>query len=211
MDKRRVAILIYPDVEVLDFAGPFEVFSVASQIHDDRYFDVGLVAADLDPVASINGMKVCPNYRFDDCPPPDVLVLAGGNGSRNAMADPALLRWVDAAAEQAGIVLSVCSGARILAALGRLHATEVTTHHEVFDDIAALEPSARLRPDLRFVDAGRIVTSGGISAGIDASFHVVARLLGVDVARRTARYMEYHWVPDRDYAEPAGSARTDAS
>lgn len=199
MRKRSVAILIYPDVEVLDFAGPFEVFSVASQLHEHRYFDVSLVGADHAPLACINGMSVCANRAYGELPAPDVLVIPGGDGSRAALNEETLMNWVDGAAVRAELVLSVCSGARLLAALGHLRELEVTTHQQVFDSIEELEPTARLRRDVRFVDTGRIVTSAGISAGIDASFHVVARLLGASVALRAAEYMEYHWVPDRDY------------
>lgn len=199
MRERNVAILIYPDVEVLDFAGPFEVFSVSSQLNEHRHFDVSLVAADRAPLASINGMRVCANRTYDECPAPDILVLPGGDGSRAALHDQALMQWVDAAVPRTELVMSVCSGARILAALGHLRDLQVTTHHEVFDSLAELEPTARLCRDARFVDTGHIVTSAGISAGIDASLHVVARLLGAAEALRTAKYMEYHWVPEHDY------------
>lgn len=199
MSKRSVAILIYPDVEVLDFAGPFEVFSVASQLHKHQHFDVSLVAADCLPLASINGMRVCANQAFGELPSPDVLVIPGGDGSRAALNDETLSHWVNTAVSRAELVLSVCSGARILAAFGHLRDLPVTTHPEVFESIAELEPTARLCRDVRFVDTGRIVTSAGISAGIDASLHVVARLLGATVALRTAEYMEYRWVPERDY------------
>ncbi|TXK61009.1 DJ-1/PfpI family protein [Alkalisalibacterium limincola] len=199
MTKRSVALLIYPDVEVLDFAGPFEVFSVASQLHDHRHFDVSLVAAGHVPLTSINGMRVCANHTYDELPSPDVLVVPGGDGSHAALRDEVLMQWVDAAVSHAELVLSVCSGARVLAALGHLRDLQVTTHHEVFDSLAELEPTAHLCRDVRFVDTGHIVTSAGISAGIDASLHVVARLLGAAVALRTAEYMEYHWVPVRDY------------
>lgn len=199
MSKRSVAILIYPDAEVLDFAGPFEVFSVASQLHEHQHFDVSLVAADHLPLASINGMRVCANRTFAELPSPDILVIPGGGGSRAALNDETLMPWVNTAVSRAELVLSVCSGARILAALGHLRDLQVTTHHEVFESIAELDPTARLCRDARFVDSGHIVTSAGISAGIDASLHVVARLLGAAVALRTAEYMEYHWVPERDY------------
>lgn len=211
MAKRSVAILIYPDVEVLDFAGPFEVFSVASQLHEQRYFDVSLVAADHAPLTCINGLRVCANCSYQELPAPDVLVLAGGNGSRAALNDAELMRWVDAAVASAEVVLSVCSGARILAALGHLRELDVTTHHQVFDDIAKLEPSARLRRDVRFVDSGRMVTSAGISAGIDASLHLVARLLGEAVAERTAQYMEYRWVPQPPDGIPSYVRQTAAA
>lgn len=197
--KRNVAILVYEGAEVLDFSGPFEVFAVTSELNDHALFDVAIVAGSLDPVHSVNGMLVKPNRTYADMPQPDVLVVAGGSGSRRAMHERTLLEWVRGAAESAEIVLSVCSGARILGALGLLADREVTTHHQVFDHLQEIEPSARLNRNARFVDTGRIVTTGGISAGIDGSFHVVARLLGQQIAQKSARYMEYAWVPEHNY------------
>lgn len=198
--KRRVAILVYADAEVLDFAGPFEVFSVTSELNDGSLFDVAIVAATRSPVRAVNGLLVLPNLVFDDIPDPDILVVAGGAGSRMAMQDERLLRWVADAAASAEIVLSVCSGARILGRLGLLADREATTHHQVFDDLQRIEPSVVLKRGERFVDTGRIITTGGISAAIDGAFHVVARLLGRSVADRTARYMEYEWTSIQDYA-----------
>ncbi|NZA27427.1 DJ-1/PfpI family protein [Luteimonas sp. SJ-92] len=191
--KRNVAILVFEDAEVLDFAGPFEVFAVTSQLNEGRYFDVGLVAADRSPVRAMNGMTVVPNWTWQRMPAPDVLVVVGGLGSRRAMTDAPLLAWVAQAAASAEVVLSVCGGARIVGALGLLDDRDATTHHQVFDELQAIAPAARLRRDARVVDAGRIVTTGGISAGIDGAFHVVSRLLGEPVAQRTAAYMEYRW------------------
>lgn len=197
--KRRVAILVFEGAEVLDFAGPFEVFSVASELHENALFDVRVVAASRAPVCAINGLLVLPNATFVELSDPDILVVAGGSGTRQAMNDPHLLAWTKAAVSSAEIVLSVCSGARILAQLGLLDGIEATTHHQVFDHLAKLAPNTRLVRGTRFVDSGKIVTTGGISAGIDGAFHVVARLRGAKVARTTADYMEYRWTPDRDY------------
>lgn len=198
--KRTVAILMYEGAEVLDFAGPFEVFAVTSELNDDALFEVSMVGAMRQPVRAVNGMLVMPNRSFDEIAGPDILVVPGGGGSRQAMQDAALLGWTARAAEAAEIVVAVCSGARILGALGLLAGKEVTTHHQVFEHLQQIEPSARLNREARFVDTGKIVTTGGISAGIDGSFHVVARLLGRGIADRTAAYMEYAWNPDRVYA-----------
>jgi transcriptional regulator GlxA family with amidase domain len=193
--KRKVAILVYDGAEVLDFSGPFEVFAVTSELNRDALFDVALVAQTRDPVRSVNGMLVVPNLTYEELPDPDILVIAGGSGSRRAMSDPALLRWVSGAMRSAEIVLSVCSGARILAALGLLAGREVTTHHQVFEHLQELEPTAVLNRRARYIDTGQIITTGGISAGIDGSFHVVARLLGRAIADGTAAYMEYTRAP----------------
>ncbi len=197
--KREVAILVFEDAEVLDFSGPFEVFAVTSELNDDRLFDVNLVARDRNPVRSINGMQVLPNRSCAEMPAPQVLVIAGGSGSRRAMHDPDLLAWTAQAVRSAEVVLSVCSGSRLLAALGLLAGKPFTTHHQVFDHLLEIEPTAQPVREARFVDTGRIITTGGISAGIDGAFHVVARLHGADVAERTAGYMEYRWTPQQDY------------
>lgn len=199
--KRSVAILVYEGAEVLDFSGPFEVFAVTSELNDHALFDVSIVAATLDPVRSVNGMLVTPNKTYADLPNPHILVLAGGSGSRKAMLDPDLLAWTREAAQTAEVILSICSGARILGALGMLANREATTHHQVFEHLQEIEPTARLNRNARFIDTGRIVTTGGISAGIDGSFHVVARLLGHAIAEKSAAYMEYDWTPTMAYGQ----------
>ncbi len=197
--KRSVAILVFDGAEVLDFSGPFEVFAVTSELNDHALFEVSLVAETFDPVSSINGMLVKANKVYGEIPHPDVLVIAGGSGSRRAMRDPALLEWTSLAVQSAEIVLSICSGARILGALGLLANKPATTHHQVFDHLQEIEPTAQLDREARFVDTGKIITTGGISAGIDGAFHVVARLLGKQIAQKSANYMEYAWQPDREY------------
>lgn len=195
MRKRNVAILIYDGVEVLDFAGPFEVFAVASEMHDHALFNVEMVAAENRPYIAVNGLKVLPNRLMESPAAVDVLVVPGGAGSRTAMNDPVLLDWIRRTAPAAEVVLSICSGARFLAALNMLDGLEVATHHQVYPHLAELAPAARLRPGVRYVDAGHVVTTGGISAGIDGSFHLVARLAGGEAAKETAAYMEYDWKP----------------
>lgn len=199
--RRTVAILVYDDVEVLDFAGPFEVFSVTSERNDHAPFDVWLVGEGDGPIRARNGLRVLSDHTFDTSPAVDILVVPGGAGSRREMRNRKLIGWVNEMSERAELVLSVCSGARILAAAGLLSGIPATTHHEVLDDLRDLAPDADVRADERVVDAGKIVTTGGISAGIDGSFHVVDRLLGTATALRTARYMEYDW-------RPAVSSRT---
>lgn len=199
MNRRSVAILIYDGVEVLDFAGPFEVFAVTDELNDGKQFDVSLVAVKDIVYTAVNGMRVLPNRVTDDTPAPDVVVIPGGSGSKQVMRDEAVLDWIRRASATSEILMSVCSGARLLAALGMLDGLEVTTHHQVVADLRRLAPSAQVITDRRFVDTGGIITTGGISAGIDGSFHVVARLLGEMTARRTAQYMEYDWKLDRDY------------
>ena len=193
--KRNVAIYVYDNAEVLDFAGPFEVFSVTAELNNDELFRVYVVAEEERLITAVNGLLIMPHYTIHNCPPPDILVLAGGIGSRQQMQNANVLVWVQRVAQSGEIVMSVCSGALILGKAGLLDNLPATTHHEVFDVLAQAVPTATLRPDDRFVDNGRIITTGGITAGIDGSFHVVQRLYGTAVAEKTAQYMEYDWTP----------------
>lgn len=191
MKKRTVAILIYDDVEVLDFAGPYEVFAVTSELNDHALFDVFTVAPALRRISAVNGLKVVPDYTLEHAPPPDIIVVPGGAGSQLMMDYQPLLNWVRRTHEQAEILLSVCSGARILAKAGLLKGLRVTTHRDVIEHLQTLEPGAEVVGGARFVDSGKIITTAGISAGIDGSFYVVETLLGEAAARKTATYMEY--------------------
>ena len=193
--SRNVAILIFDDVEVLDFAGPFEVFSVTRRSRDVKPFNVYTVAEHKHPVLARNNLSVNPTLGMDDCPRPDIVVVPGGWGTRSAMHNAGMIDWIRRTAAEAELVLSVCTGALLLAKAGLLDNLNATTHHLQFDLLAQTAPATTVLRDRRFVDSGRIVTAGGISAGIDASLHVVSRLLGPDVARETADYMEYRWYP----------------
>ncbi len=193
---RVVAVLLFDDVEVLDFAGPFEVFGVTGKRDNATPFSVITVAERHGIVRARNGLAVSPTHSFADCPPADVLVIPGGYGTRREMHNELVIDWIRSQAAVAEVVLSVCTGALLLARAGLLAGLEVTTHRGALDLLAATAPDAVVRSDQRFVDNGRIVTSAGISAGIDAALHVVARLLGDTPARETARYMEYDWRED---------------
>lgn len=193
MATRVVAIPIFDDVEVLDFCGPFEVFSVASRFTDPPAFSVLLVAEKDGPVLTRGGMSVNAHHRLADCPRPDILLVPGGQGTRREMHNPALVKWVGRAAG-AELVLSVCTGALVLATAGLLDGLEATTHHGAIDLLRQTVPKTTVHADRRFVDNGRVVCSAGIAAGIDMSLHVVGRLLGWEVAGKTARQMEYPWV-----------------
>ena len=189
--KRTVAILLFDEIEVLDFAGPFEVFAVTNELRDNEAFNVITVAENPGTVRARNGLLVEPHCTLADCPQPDILVVPGGAGSRIAAERPAVVGWVKTCAGAAEIVFSVCTGTRILAAAGLLDGLRVTTHHQNLVELAAAVPTAIVDPSQRFHDTGHIVTSAGISAGIDASLHLVGRLLGPDAIPVTARYMEY--------------------
>lgn len=203
MTRRQVAIVVYDDAEVLDFAGPFEVLAVTDELNDYALMDVKLVATTKQPIRAVNGMQVLPNATLEEIPNPALVIVAGGVGSRQALKDVALLAWLKRASATAERVMSVCSGALILARAGMLAGLNVTTHHEVERYLAQLEPTATLCMDQRFTDNGKILTTGGISAGIDGAFYLVDQLYGREVALKTATYMEYDWKPNqRDAVRP---------
>lgn len=194
--KRNVSILLFEDVEVLDFAGPFEVFAVTDELSGSQLFNVHTVAPSPGTVRARNGLHVVPDHTLESAPKPDLLVIPGGNGSKALLNQPAVLDWISRGASQAELVASVCTGARLLARLGLLNGLRATTHHECFAELRALAPKATVLEDVRFTDNGRVLTAAGISAGIDLSLHIVARLHGAAVAQKTADYMEYHWTND---------------
>jgi transcriptional regulator GlxA family with amidase domain len=190
---RTLAIVIFDEVEVLDFCGPFEVFSVASRFADPHAFDVLTVAEKAGPVRARGGLSVNPHRRLADCPRPDLVLVPGGLGTRREVHNPALIDWIKQAAATAELVLSVCTGALVLAKAGLLDGLGATTHHGAIDLLRQAAPKTTVHTDRRVVDNGRVVCSAGIAAGIDMSLHVVGRLLGPEVAGKTAGHMEYPW------------------
>ena len=194
--KRLVCIVIFDEVEVLDFCGPFEVFSVTGGRQGLTPFEVCTVAEEEKPVTARGGLSVNPAYSFENCPPPEILLIPGGPGTRTKLHSDRMLDWIKDRAAGAELVLSVCSGALLLAKAGLLDGLTATTHHGALDELRAINPNVRVDDTGRFIDNGRVIASGGISAGIDMSLHVVARLLGKDQALETARYMEYDWSPN---------------
>ena len=191
--SKNVAILIFDDVEVLDFAGPFEVFSVTGRRDGSDPFNVYLVAEQTKPVQARNQFTVLPHYTLEDCPPPDLVVIPGGFGTRREMHNPIILDWVKHQAPLVELLLSVCTGALILAKAELLNGLSVTTHHGAIDTLRKAAPQSHVQAEERVVDNGKVILSSGISAGIDMSLHVVAKLLGKEQAIETATYMEYDW------------------
>lgn len=190
---RKVAILIFDEVEVLDFCGPFEVFAITGAQSQDKPFDVFTVAEKASPVTARNGLSVNPNFSFADCPQADILVIPGGYGTRPLLHNQIVLDWIKAQATKAELIMSVCTGSLLLGQAGLLEGLSATTHFKAMDELRKVAPTTQVCPDQRIVDNGRILTSAGISAGIDLSFHIVARLLGREVAQATARWMEYDY------------------
>ena len=193
-EMRKVAILIFDEVEVLDFCGPFEVFAVTGREMEQKPFDVFTVSAGAGPVIARNGLSVNPRHTINDCPQTDILIVPGGYGTRREMLNQALIDWIKEAAGKAELVMSVCTGSLLLAKAGLLDGASATTHWAAMDLLRETAPNTEIRPDKQFVDNGRVMTSAGISAGIDLSLHAVSKLLGEDTAAETARWMEYkHW------------------
>lgn len=197
---RHVAILAFDEVEALDLAGPYEVFTTASRVaqrdHPDAppAFAVSCVARNRQPVRARAGMTLLPSHGFADLPPVDVLVVPGGVVDA-AMQDAETLAWIARTAATAEITASVCTGAFLLAASGVLKNGPVTTHWEDQADLATQFPALDVRSGVRWVEQEQagIITSGGISAGIDMSLHLVARLTSEALAQRTAKQMEFQW------------------
>jgi len=186
-----VGIFLFNDIELLDFAGPYEVFSVTSELNNYQLFKVFTISSDGAEIKSVNGLRVIPDYTFDNHPPVDILVIPGGVGTRTEMSKQEVLTWINNTCKDANITMSVCSGARILGALGLLDGIEAVTHHEVIEHLGKIAPKAIINPGKRFTDNEKIMTAGGISAGIDLSLHIVKKLYGEEVGNKTIRYMEY--------------------
>ncbi|MCS7069931.1 MAG: DJ-1/PfpI family protein [Anaerolinea sp.] len=192
---RHVAILIFPDVEVLDFAGPFEIFSVARLEDGSQPFSVYTVAETTAPVAARNNLIVTPHHTIYECPPPDIVVIPGGRGTRALLQNESILTWIRQVDASAELTTSVCTGSLLLARAGLLDGLRATTHHSAFDELAAIPAAVEIVRDVRYVDNGRIITSAGVQAGMDMALHVIARLHGEAIARQTAAYIEYRWQP----------------
>jgi transcriptional regulator GlxA family with amidase domain len=196
-EPRIVGILIFDEVEVLDFCGPFEVFSVAGRRDRRDLFRVVTMGETRSPVRARGGLSINPDHTLNDAPPLNILVVPGGYGTRREMTNPSITRWLAERAAQVELVLSVCTGALLLGKAGLLDGRDVTTHHGAFDLLRDVAPRARVHEDRRILDNGRLVIAAGVASGIDAALYIVGRLHGWEVASETARYMEYDWDADR--------------
>jgi putative intracellular protease/amidase len=186
---KRMKVLFYlqDGVEVLDFAGPLEVFSYAG-------FDVLIVSKTKDPIRSQGVLKITPDHSIADAPPADIMAFFGGNAG-NAANDPDVISWLQHAAAPS-YYFSVCTGAFILGKAGLLDHLTVTTFHESIESLKQAAPQAKVLENVRFVDNGKVMTTAGISAGIDGALHLVEKIRGRETAAQIAKYMEYDkWVP----------------
>lgn len=201
MERKRVGIVLFENIEVLDFGGPFEVFS-ATRLNEERRreeaspFEVLLVAEKSAPVVTTGGMKVIPDHTFESCPKLDILVVPGGWGTRKELKNPAMLNWLRIRASEVETLTSVCTGSMLLGFAGLLDGHHATTHWRSLDWMRESFPAVTVENDKHVVEDGSVFTSAGISAGIDMALKVVARHYGEAIARATAKHMEYRYPDD---------------
>ncbi len=196
MERKTVGIVIFDDIEVLDFCGPFEVFSATRLDESKRReepspFEVKLISQNGGQICTSGGMRVCADSGFDTSPRLDILCVPGGWGTRRELDNPIMLSWLRARAEVAELVTSVCTGAMLLGFAGLLAGRRATTHWRSLEWMAQSFPDTEVIHDQHVVDDGSLISSAGISAGIAMALTVVKRYCGEKVARATARHMEY--------------------
>lgn len=189
--SRVIGIVLFNDTEELDWAGPWEVLTAGAR-DGDR---VITVAETLDPICCAKGLRVLPDYHFDNCPPLDVLLVPGGIGTRVERTNEAMTTFVAAQAQRAEWTTSVCTGSLVLQAAGLLEGRRATTHWSAFDDFLGFAPNQELDRDARWVVDGNVVTAAGVSAGIDMALWLLGQLYDVDHAKATQRYIQYDPAP----------------
>lgn len=196
MNRKRLGIVVFDEIEVLDFCGPFEVFSV-TRLNEERRreepspFEILLISQFNRIVTTTGNMKVVPDVTFENCPTLDILVVPGGWGTRSEMHNETMLSFVRAHAMNVETLASVCTGALILGNAGLLDGIRATTHWRALQMMRELFPKVIVDSESHVVQQGKIITSAGISAGIDMALHVVANCYGENIARLAARHMEY--------------------
>ncbi|MEM1257567.1 MAG: DJ-1/PfpI family protein [Bacteroidota bacterium] len=188
-DTINVAVFLYDGVELLDFAGPAEVFAAASYYTNNYHFNVYTVAKE-SKLKSQGFLDITPNYSLANAPKTDILVLPGGN-AQDALNDTLTQKWIGKEIERSPDVLTVCSGIFFLQESGRLEGIEVTSHHKILPFLREILKPENVVHEVKYVDTGKIVTSAGVSSGIEGAFLTVSKIAGYEVANRTARYMEY--------------------
>jgi len=203
LQRLTVGILLFPDVEVLDFAGPFEVFSRARltpgiesrRSNESAPFQVFTVSKSTAKIIATGGLMVLPDYSFSNHPKIDLLVVPGGFGTRSLLTDQETLEWIRNVSSGARLTVSVCTGALLLTKAELLNGLEATTHWGAIELLESINQAGqhniKVLSDKRFVDSGNVVTSAGVSAGIDMALHIVERMFGKAVADETATYIEY--------------------
>ncbi|MFE3190298.1 DJ-1/PfpI family protein [Nocardia sp. NPDC059240] len=202
---RRIGMLLFDGVEELDFAGPWEVLAFWTRMLPEDGWEVFTLSPTGSIVECAKGLKVTPDHSFDSAPAMDVLVFPGGQGTRPMVKDDLILDWVRAQRDRVPLITSVCTGALVLAAAGLLQDRPATTHWRSLDVLADLDPSIEVRRDARYVDAGDIITSSGVSAGTDMALYLVQRLAGDERARWVRRGIQYDPQPPAGTDWPEGA------
>lgn len=187
----NVGIYLFNKIELLDFAGPFEVLSVTSELNDYRLFKVFTITEDGNSIKTVNGLQVMPDYSFQDHPQIDIFIIPGGVGTKSEMNKQSVMKWLQKNYDTSKITASVCSGARLLGQLGLLDNLESITHHEVIPHLQEIAPKTTINKSKRFIDNSKVMTAAGISAGIDLSLYIVEKLYGTEIRNKTVVYMEY--------------------
>jgi transcriptional regulator GlxA family with amidase domain len=201
MNRKRVGILIFPNVKVLDFCGPFEVFSVTRLNEELRQqepspLEVTVIAEHSEPIQTSGGLRVIPDIDISECPPLDILVVPGGWGTRKEIHNDRLVSWIAERGSEVETLTSVCTGAMLLGKAGLLDGKHATTHWRSLDWMRESFPYVTVEDGLHVVEDGHVITSAGISAGIDMVLRVVTRYFNESVGRATARHMEYPYPED---------------
>ncbi|MBX7151901.1 DJ-1/PfpI family protein [bacterium] len=191
-EVKSVSIFLFDGVQIIDYTGPYEVLGYG--------FNVFTVAQKMDTVLTNMGMKVIPDYDLEHCPHVNILLLPGGFGVEKTRQESSVITWIQERAKKADYVMSVCNGAFFLAKAGLLNGLEATTTAGYIDELQAEVPSARLVRNKRFVDNGKIITTAGLSSGIDGSLHIVGNIYGNGWSKVFARWLEFDWNPDSKYA-----------
>lgn len=190
-NPRTIGIFLFPVVEELDAVGPWEVFSAWVEAFPDDGWSVTCIASEAGPVACAKGLTIHAHHSIADAPPLDVFLHPGGMGTRALMADDDHLTWIRELRRNVPLMTSVCTGSLVYAAAGLLKDRPATTHWAATELLEKTDPTIRLQADARFVDDGDVITSAGVSAGIDMALHVVARLAGAERAKQVRRYIQY--------------------
>jgi transcriptional regulator GlxA family with amidase domain len=192
---RRIGILLFPDVEELDATGPWEVLAYWTRTFPQDGYEVLCFSLDGGPVECAKGLVIAAHHSYENLQPLDVLLHPGGRGVNPQIEDDKHLKWLQQQREQVPLLASVCTGSLVYAAAGFLSGRPATTYWNALDRLRQLDPTIDVRPDDRFVDDGDVVTSAGVSAGIDMALHLVARLSSLDHARAVRRGIQYDPAP----------------
>lgn len=203
--ERKLAILLFDGVQIIDYTGPYETFGHAF-MKDGSAIHIYTVA-EKNVIKTSMGMSVNPTYSFENAPQPDILVLPGGNGVWSQLDNPNVMKWVQDKAQNAEVVMSVCNGAFFLAKAGLLDGLQATTTFSLIARLKEAAPRARVVDNVRYIDNGKFITTAGLSSGIEGSLHLIERLYGKGMAQMAAVGMEYNWQPDSKYVRASLAER----